>query len=95
MMIRIFLVPLCLALPAFSQHRMLVSAPELELLAGTREVLVPATHLVNGRDITVRPGGWVSYYHFMFDRHELVWANGVPAESMRNWADPALRSSSR
>lgn len=63
------------------QHRMLVSSADLELLTGSHEALVAARHLVNGRDVTCCPGGMVTYHHFMFDRHELVWANGVVAES--------------
>ncbi len=63
------------------QHRMLVTGPGLELQSGHREALVAATHLVDGSTVTRAPGGMVTYYHFMFDRHELVWANGAVAES--------------
>lgn len=63
------------------QHRMLVNPPELEMTTGEPEALVAARHLVNGRDVTVRTGGRVTYHHFMFDQHEIVWANGVLAES--------------
>ncbi|MFD0980513.1 Hint domain-containing protein [Tropicimonas aquimaris] len=63
------------------QHRMLVSSADLELATGSCEALVAAKHLVNGRDVARQEGGTVTYHHFMFDQHELVWANGVPAES--------------
>jgi hypothetical protein len=36
---------------------------------------------VNGRSITVQPGGEVEYVHLMFDRHQLVWSEGLVTES--------------
>ncbi|MDV7144677.1 Hint domain-containing protein [Tropicimonas sp. TH_r6] len=63
------------------QHRILIDTPEVELKTGNREALVAATHLVDGRTVTREPGGTVTYFHFMFDGHELVWANGAVAES--------------
>ncbi len=63
------------------QHRMLVSGPAIELHFGVSEGLIAAKHLVNGDTVTRVPGGQVEYHHIMFDRHELVWANGAVAES--------------
>lgn len=63
------------------QHRVLVDTAMMELLFGEVEALVPACHLVNGTTVTRRPGGLVTYYHLMFDRHELVWSNGALSES--------------
>ncbi|MDH3263050.1 MAG: Hint domain-containing protein [Paracoccaceae bacterium] len=64
------------------QHRLLVTGWRAELHFGEAEVLVAACHLVDGQEITVeRPDRGVSYFHIMFDRHEIVLAEGLPAES--------------
>lgn len=63
------------------QHRMLFQGYQAELLFGEREVLVPAAHLVNGKDVTQVSGGAVTYIHMMFDAHEIVYANGAASES--------------
>jgi hypothetical protein len=63
-------------------HRMLVSGPMAELLFGQAEVLVAAKHLVNDTTIRIRPCAEVSYHHFLCDAHEVVFAEGCPAESL-------------
>ncbi len=63
------------------QHRMLINNWRVELNTGHAEALAPARQLVNGRDIVLQPGGQVTYYHLMFDQHELVWAEGCLSES--------------
>ncbi len=63
------------------QHRMLVSDWRAELLFGETEVLVAAKHLVNDSTILRAPAPAVEYFHFMFDRHQLVRANGAWSES--------------
>ncbi len=63
-------------------HRMLVTGTDAELLFGQREVLVAAKHLVNGKSIRVVPCASVSYHHFLCDGHQIVFAEGCPAESL-------------
>ncbi|QJF52013.1 Hint domain-containing protein [Roseobacter ponti] len=63
-------------------HRMLVTGAEAELLFGTGEVLVAAKHLVNGTTIRVVPCEEVEYVHFLFDAHQIVFAEGCPSESL-------------
>ena len=63
------------------QHRMLVTGWQAELVCGQSEVLVAARHLVNGGSITIREGGFVSYLHLLFDRHQIVFGAGAPSES--------------
>lgn len=58
-------------------HRMLVRTPT----SNKGEVLVPAIDLVDNFRATVAYGGMVTYHHFMFDRHQMVLANGLPSES--------------
>ncbi|THD76973.1 Hint domain-containing protein [Thalassobius vesicularis] len=63
-------------------HRVLVRSPRAVLLFGEGEVLVKARDLVNGASITVRADGQpVTYVHLLFDRHEIVSANGLDSES--------------
>lgn len=64
------------------QHRVLLRDARAELLFGAPEVLVAAVHLVDGRRVRRCEGGRVRYVHFMFDRHEIVLAEGAPAESL-------------
>ena len=63
------------------QHRILVRGWQAELYYGAEEVLVPAKHLINGRDITQRPSQSVEYMHILFDQHELIWSDGILSES--------------
>ncbi|ABV91983.1 hypothetical protein Dshi_0234 [Dinoroseobacter shibae DFL 12 = DSM 16493] len=63
------------------QHRILVTGWQAELLTGAAEVLVAALHLVDGDRVVRRPGGMVTYVHILFDRHQIVRANGAWSES--------------
>ncbi|MBW4973613.1 Hint domain-containing protein [Roseovarius mucosus] len=63
------------------QHRLLFTGYQAELLFGESEVLVAAKHMVNGRDVTVSPRDAVTYIHIMFDRHEIIYADGIGTES--------------
>ncbi|MCV2869808.1 Hint domain-containing protein [Defluviimonas sp. WL0002] len=48
----------------------------------TADLLVQAKHLVDGDRITRREGGFVDYYSLVFDRHEIIYAEGIPSESL-------------
>ncbi|MEX0349353.1 MAG: Hint domain-containing protein [Paracoccaceae bacterium] len=63
------------------QHRVLVRDSLAELLFGEAEVLVAAKDLVNGRTVTRQPKGEVTYFHVMFDRHQVIYSEGLPTES--------------
>lgn len=63
------------------QHRVLFTGHKAELLFGTDEVLVAAKHLVDGRDVRIVERSLVRYFHIMFDRHEVIYAEGAAAES--------------
>ncbi|KAJ57413.1 2,3,4,5-tetrahydropyridine-2,6-carboxylate N-succinyltransferase [Actibacterium mucosum KCTC 23349] len=62
-------------------HRILVRDSLTELLFGEREVLVAARDLVNGRSVRVLEGGTVEYVHILFDRHQIVYSEGLATES--------------
>jgi hypothetical protein len=64
------------------QHRVLLQGTAAELLFGEPELLVPAVALVGTPGVTRREGGTIDYYHLVFDRHEIVFAEGVAAESL-------------
>ncbi|PRY75441.1 Hint domain-containing protein [Yoonia maritima] len=63
------------------QHRVMMQGWQAELLFGEAEVLVAAKQLVNDKTIVRREGGEVTYYHILFDRHEVVYADDAPCES--------------
>ncbi|MCP5073084.1 MAG: Hint domain-containing protein [Rhodobacteraceae bacterium] len=64
------------------QHRMLISSQRALLEHGEREVLAPAKGLLNDYSVTVDYGiRETEYIHILFDRHEIVFANGAPTES--------------
>lgn len=63
------------------QHRILVRDSLAEFLFGEAEVLVAAKDLVNGWSVTRCEGGEVTYVHLMFDRHQVVFSEGLATES--------------
>jgi hypothetical protein len=63
------------------QHRVLFTGPRAELLFGEAEVLVAAIHLAEAGIARRRNGGEVTYYHLVFEQHEIIFAEGAPAES--------------
>ncbi|WP_170557985.1 Hint domain-containing protein [Ruegeria atlantica] len=64
-------------------HRILVSAAGLELLFEDADVLVPAKFLLDLPGVEVVSDSCrVVYYHFIFDKHEIVVSNGAYTESL-------------
>jgi hypothetical protein len=63
------------------QHRMLLRGWQAGLLFGETEVLATAKSLVNDSTIRQVEGGMVDYFHILFDRHEVIFAEGAPSES--------------
>lgn len=64
------------------QHRMLVEDWRAEMYFGQPQVLVAAVHLINGDTIRQVPQRRVTYVHLAFDRHEVIYAEGIPSESL-------------
>ncbi len=65
------------------QHRVQISDWRTEFLFAESNVLVAATHLVNGDDIVVDTDvATVTCYHPLLNDHEVLTANGVGAESL-------------
>jgi len=63
-------------------HRMFLYQRERVAGLPTSEILVQARHLVDGENIFIREGGFADYFSLVFDRHEIIYAEGVPAESL-------------
>ncbi len=63
-------------------HRLFIYQRGDRRLNGRAEVLVQAKHLVDGDRVWRREGGFVDYYSLVFDRHEIIYAEGIPAESL-------------
>ncbi|WP_240453703.1 Hint domain-containing protein [Chachezhania antarctica] len=64
------------------QHRVVLSSKIIRRMFDTDEVLVAAKMLLGYAGIAVDDSPSVEYFHFLLDRHELVWANGAVSESM-------------
>ncbi len=64
------------------QHRMFIKSKQAQLMYGSCEVLIPAKGLLNDQTITLDfKRKSVEYIHILFDKHELIQANGVWSES--------------
>lgn len=64
-------------------HRIFLYRRGEKRLGDTSEVLVQAKHLVDGEHVWRREGGYVDYYALVFDHHEIVYAEGIPVESLQ------------
>ncbi|WP_415920854.1 Hint domain-containing protein [Tateyamaria sp. SN6-1] len=63
-------------------HRLFIYQRSDRLGAGRSELLVKARHLVNGDSVVVQDGGFVDYFELLFDTHQIIYAEGIAAESM-------------
>jgi hypothetical protein len=63
------------------QHRVLVRHHMAEIMFGEDEVLIAAKDLVNECSIWIDSGGEVEYIHLLFDRHQMIWSEGMLTES--------------
>lgn len=63
-------------------HRMLLPGAQAELLFGTNQVLVAAKYLVNDLTIRIEPCEEIEFFHFLFDEHQIVFAECCPTESL-------------
>lgn len=65
------------------QHRMLISSHIARRVVGEQEVLVPAKKLIGLPGIDYADDMIaVTYYHLLLDRHEVIFAEGAPTESL-------------
>ncbi|UOA27609.1 Hint domain-containing protein [Pseudosulfitobacter sp. DSM 107133] len=82
--------PICIRAGALNNFHDLVVSPDHRLFiyqrsdqlgAGRSELLVKARHLVNGDTVIRQDGGFVDYFQLLFDAHQIIYAEGIAAES--------------
>lgn len=64
-------------------HRLFIYQREDRLGVGRSELLIKARHLVNDTTVHAQEGGFVDYYQIMFDDHQIIFAEGISAETMQ------------
>jgi hypothetical protein len=65
------------------QHRILAGGQLIKNCLGEEETLIAAKHLDSIRGIRqLKPKRAVTYRHILFDRHEIIYANGLATESL-------------
>ena len=83
--------PICIRAGTLNNDRDLIVSPDHRLFiyqrtdrlgAGRSELLIKARHLVNGDSVVVQDGGFVDYFELLFDTHQIIYAEGIAAESM-------------
>ncbi|WP_085835887.1 Hint domain-containing protein [Aquimixticola soesokkakensis] len=63
-------------------HRLFVYQRRDQTGTGKTELLIKARLLVNGTSVVQSDGGFVDYFQLMFDNHEIIYAEGIAAESL-------------
>ena len=79
------LAPVVIARGALHNAEDLVLSPDhrLFLYRGREgELLIRARDLIDGDGIRRGRGGHVDYFHLLFDAHEIIYVEGIPAESL-------------
>lgn len=88
----------CRDLHLSQQHRLLHSDLRNELLFTESHLLVPAKGLVNNKTITIDLDvASLEYVHLLFDAHEIVYVDGIEAESfaLGEWSYGTLTEEAR
>ncbi|MBT8155822.1 Hint domain-containing protein [Epibacterium ulvae] len=95
------LAPILIRKGALNNAEDLVVSPDHKLMVyqrtdaigtGVPEVLVRARDLVNGSSVVVQDGGYIDYFQILFDRHHIIYAEGIAAETLflDPFTEPAL-----
>ena len=63
-------------------HRLFVYQRSDALGAGRAEVMVRAQDLLGSAPVSRMAGGFVDYFQLVFDRHQIIYAEGIAAETM-------------
>ncbi|MDO9524434.1 MAG: Hint domain-containing protein [Gemmobacter sp.] len=63
-------------------HRLFLYQRQRIAGMNTSELLVQARHLVDGDRVFLREGGFAEYFSLVFDQHEIIYAEGIPVESL-------------
>ncbi len=66
-----------------SQHqRLFIYQRGADRIGRSADILVKAQYLVDGARVFIRKGGFCDWFTPVFDRHEVIYAEGIPAESL-------------
>ena len=71
-------------------HRLFIYQRDDAIGAGRAEVLVKVRHLINGDTVVRLEGGFVDYFQLLFDSHQIIYAEGIAAETLL--VDPRTRA---
>lgn len=63
-------------------HRLFIYQRSDEIGVGRSEILAKVRHLVNDDTIYVQDGGFVDYFQLLFDAHQIIFAEGIAAETL-------------
>lgn len=63
-------------------HRLFIYQRSDHLGAGRSELMVKARHLINGDTVRRIEGGYVDYFQLLFDEHQIIYAEGIAAETL-------------
>ncbi len=63
-------------------HRLFIYQRVDTIGAGQKEVMIKARHLLNGVSVIQAEGGFVDYFQLLFDKHEIIYAEGIASESL-------------
>ncbi|KAA2316155.1 hypothetical protein DL237_07840 [Pseudooceanicola sediminis] len=63
-------------------HRLFIYQRVDALDVGRKEVLVRARHLINDDTVFRQEGGFVEYFQLLFDTHQIIYAEGIAAETL-------------
>lgn len=64
------------------EHRLFIYQRQDALGTGRSEALIKARHLVNGDSVYWREGGFIDYFQLLFDEHQIIYAEGIAAETL-------------
>ena len=62
-------------------HRLFIHQRRDHLGIGRKETTMQAEMLVNGVDVVQKPGGFLDYHELVFERPEIIFVEGIAAES--------------
>ncbi len=83
-----------------SAHAFGLGMPQRDLLLSpdhavlVRDILVPVRYLINGTTIVQTPVPNITYYHVELAQHDVIWAEGLAAESYLDSGDRSNFSNS-
>ena len=63
-------------------HRLFIYQRQDKIGTGQRDILVKVRHLIDGETVIQQSGGYIDYFQLLFDSHQIIYAEGIAAESL-------------